>query len=143
MVGKNVSKWVQEQPDKLVECLATSDPALAIGELCRDQIGRLTFQRSPAIEGILRDVAKCDPPWAKAAKTLSSVESVWTEEDVKGRLDEYVERRNRIVHGGDLTDSGTTKAIQLSYVTTAARVIEAVGEAVNAVVRERVRHAYR
>lgn len=137
-LGPTVAKWVDENPKKLVDCFSAADPSQALADLCGDEIGRLTFQRAAAIEGILRDVALCPSPWAKAAAELTAGGATWTDEDVVKRLDEYVERRNRIVHGGDLTGTGTTRAIQLPYVTSALALIRAVGNAVDSVARERV-----
>jgi hypothetical protein len=70
---------------------------------------------------------------------LSDGTRTWTAAEVKSRLDEFVQRRNNIVHKGDLKPQrGTTQLIQRKYVQEAARVIKAVGEAVTAVVDERI-----
>lgn len=140
-LGAVVAKWVDERPQVAVDCLSSTDPWTALAELGRDQIGRLTFQRSAMIAGILHDVAACDAPWQRAAALLSVGGSAWTEEDVTARLDEYVDRRNRIVHGGDLKKTGSTRTIQLPYVQQALAVIRAVGDAVYQALSQRVASA--
>lgn len=82
----------------------------------------------------------CAAPWERAAQALSNADKQWTADEVKQRLDEFIRRRNRIVHNGDLREQRpTTQPIRRDYVTEAARVIRAAGEAVNAVVDARLR----
>lgn len=106
-LGANVTKWAKERPEQLVDSFAAPDPFEALVAICRNEIGSMTFQKSAAIEGILVGSTRCSPPWSKVAESLQWTESEWTESEVKGKLDEYVQRRNRIVHGGDLTPERT------------------------------------
>jgi len=141
MLGPTVAKWVKETSDRVVGFFAESDPHQALADLCREQLGLQTFQRSAAIEGILRDVIGADPPWDRAASTLSSNwgETI-TGDEVKAMLDVYVDRRNRIVHSGDMKPGKVaTQPIRLGFVTQSGAVVQAVGEAVSEVVADRGR----
>jgi len=56
----------------------------------------------------------------------------WAAEDVTQELDDYVSRRNKIIHGGDLKTGGSSAAaepIQLRYVERAAVVVQGIGDA--------------
>lgn len=73
----------------------------------KSQLGEVTFQRAAAIEGVLRDVINCEPPWEEAASILAKGSGdAWAAGDVTQELDDYVSRRNRIFHGGDLKTGG-------------------------------------
>lgn len=86
-----------------------------------------------AIEGVLRDVLDCDPPWDEAAAVLD-----WTPERVVTELDDFVLRRHRIAHDGDVDGDGRTRTIQRPYVERATRVVEAVGISTRAVIDQHV-----
>jgi hypothetical protein len=134
-----VAKWIREDPKTVLACFAEEDHLSALAALCKAQLTEQTFQRAAAIEGVLRDVLGCASPWERAARSLSSPEKKWTVEGVKTRLDEFVERRNNIVHKGDLKPGKqTTQSIRREYVKEAAEVIRAVGKAVSAVVDDRI-----
>jgi hypothetical protein len=110
--------------------------------LYREQLGQLTFQRADAVTGVLRDVIDCDPPWDKAAVALGGIHAEEWSDDVKEYLDRYVERRNRIVHGGDLKPGETSaQGIQLRYVELGVEIVKAVGNVTAAVIDPRVRVA--
>lgn len=120
------------------------NPCDAFEEICREQLGPLTFQKAQMIEATLVSVTGCKAPWDRAALTLSHDDEVWTAERVRDQLDAYayVQRRNRIAHAGDLKPGGrrtATEPIQLAYVEDAVRVVRAVGDAVVDVVAARVR----
>lgn len=140
-LGPTVTKWAKDESERVVGFFAEADPHQALADLCREQLGRQTFQRSDAIEGILRDVLGAEPPWDRAASGLSSTwNTVVTGDEVKATLDAYVERRNRIVHSGDTVPGKTaTRPIQFDFVLRGGTVIEAVGEAVFEAVSRRVR----
>jgi hypothetical protein len=142
-LGKAAAKWVKDEPDSVLACFAQADPAAALASFYREQLGSLTFQRADAIAGVLRDVIDCDPPWEDAAVTLSDVMvGEWSADNVRESLDEYVDRRNRIVHGGDLKPGGTTAlGITFQYVDVGIEVVKAVGNATSAGVGKRVRSA--
>jgi len=91
----------------------------------------MTFQKARMIQGVMGDVAKCDPPWDIAALSLSTPKDKWTGNRVATRLDEFVLRRHAIAHSGDMAAGRTSSSpIQLGYVVEAERVIRAVGIAV-------------
>jgi hypothetical protein len=73
---------------------------------------------------VLRDVINCEPTLEEAASILTKGSGdAWAAEDVTQELDDYVSRRNKIVHGGDLKTGGSSAAaepIQLRYVERAA-----------------------
>jgi hypothetical protein len=140
-LGPIVAKWAKEDTERVVGFFGKANPHQELAELCREHLGKQTFQRSDAIEGILRDVLGAEPPWDGAASSLSSTwERIVTGEEVKGMLDEYVDRRNRIVHSGDAVPGKTaTKPIQFDFVLRGGIVVEAVGEAIFKVVSDRIR----
>lgn len=141
-LGSTPAKWIKEHSESIVACFAAADPPVALAEVAREQLGQITFQRSAAIEGVLRDVLGCDPPWENAARLLSAGSVLWTVDEVKEYLDDYVDRRNRIVHGGDMRPGGTAaEPIRRDYVESVIGVVKAVGQAVAAVVARRVRTA--
>lgn len=130
-LGPNVAKWVKEQPEEFLALLSDAAPGTKLAELCRSQLGQVTFQRAAMIEGVIRDVVRRDPPWSRAADILSESGKTWDAEAVKTKLDEIVERRHRIAHSGDLlAESTATRPIQLPYLEEAVRVIRAVGQGV-------------
>lgn len=140
MLGPTVQKWIKEQPDKILACFTEKDGSAALADVCREQLGALTFQRSAAIEGVLADVAGCPPPWEKAAILLTTQNSKWDSDSVRKKLDEYVQRRNRVVHGGDMKEQSlSTQPIQRRYVIQAVEVVRAVGEAVSGILNDRVK----
>jgi hypothetical protein len=143
--GPNVAKWLREEPDKALTCFAAPDRHAALAALCRDKLVTITFQRSAMIQGTLREVLGCEPPWRRAAELLSASGSRLSEGDVQARLDGYVARRHRIVHDGDLKatsqGAGRTEAIKLSYVSQALTVIRVVGKAVDETVTEHLARA--
>ena len=135
-LGSNVPKWIKEDPEAFLAALVEDDPVEALAVLCRAKLGALTFQRSAMIEGVMHDVLGCGPPWDEAAEILSKDGEEWDAEQVKERLDEFVTRRHRIAHSGDVKPNSTgTQPIQLRYVERATLVIAAVGDAVDGVVR--------
>ncbi len=139
MLGDVIAKWIKDEPKAVLATFAEEDPHQALAELCRKQLTDQTFQRADAIEGVLRDALGCTAPWERAAQALSDSSRTWTAAEVKDRLDEFVKRRNNIVHKGDLKPNrGTTQLIQRKYVQEATRVIKAVGDAVAAVIDERM-----
>jgi hypothetical protein len=140
-LGPNVAKWVKEDADRFLVALASEDPTDHVALICRDHLGNTTFQRAAAIEGVLRNVVRADPPWGFASAVLNAGrapdEPEMTAEAVRVELDEFVERRHRIAHSGDLRPDGTTaRPIQLTYVKRARKVIWSVGEGVTAMIEK-------
>ena len=142
VLGETVAKWIKDESKAVLACFAEEEPHEALAKVCREQLTVQTFQRVEAIEGVLRDVLGCAAPWERAAQALSVDAEQWTPDGVKRRMNEFVERRNRIVHNGDLRGQrGTTQPIRREYVEDAVRVIRAVGGAVGAVIAARVQEA--
>jgi hypothetical protein len=131
-LGDRVTSIVKENPKAVLYCFAADDPSKALQEVVEEQLGKITFQRSAAIEDALRSYVLCESPWAGAAERLSDETTLWTPQDVQGKLDEYVARRNRIAHSGDLGDNGRATPIRLDYIARAVRVIRAVGDQISA-----------
>lgn len=130
-LGPNVAKWVKEEPEAFLALLSDAEHGRKLAELCRGKLGQITFQRAATIEGVMMDVVRRGPPWGRAADILSATGGTWDADAVKTRLDEFVERRHRIAHSGDIRAGSTaTQPIQLPYVQDATRVIKAVGQAV-------------
>jgi hypothetical protein len=105
----------------------------ALVQLCEENLGALTFQRVEAIEGVLRDVVQCPAPWPAAADFMTEPDvDEWDGDRVKERLGEFVTRRHRIAHSGDLRpDGAAARPIRRDYVREAANVIYAVGVGVD------------
>lgn len=142
-LGTTAAKWIKDEPETVLGCFAADDPGAALASLYREQLGSLTFQRADAIAGVLRDLVDCDPPWDRASVILSRqyVEE-WSAEDVRVYLDIYVDRRNRIVHGGDLRPGGTAaREITFRFVDQGVDIVKAVGSATSAAITRRVRTA--
>lgn len=130
-LGPNVAKWVKDDPEAFLALLPESNSAAKLAELCRERLGAITFQKAAMIEGVMRDVVQCDPPWQRAADILNAGGGTWTADEVRDTLDEIVERRHRIAHSGDMLPNRTaTRPIRLAYVEDAVAVIDAVGKAV-------------
>lgn len=128
---RTIAKWAKADAEAFLALLGDREPGEKVAELCRRKLGQPTFHRAEAIEDVIRDIAKRNPPWGTAAEMLSSDRDVWNDIAVKAKLDEIVEREHGIAYGGDLLpDSTATRRIQLRYVDEAARVIRAVGSGV-------------
>jgi hypothetical protein len=86
-------------------------------------------------------VIDCEPPWEEAAVALSDVlAGQWTADNVRESLNGYVDRRNRIVHGGDLKPGGTAAlGISFQCVDVGIEVVKAVGNATSAEVVKRMK----
>jgi len=82
-LGKTAGKWIKEDPQAVLACFAETDPHTALSALYKSQLGEVTFQRAAAIEGVLRDVINCEPPWEEAASILTKGSGdTWAAEDV-------------------------------------------------------------
>lgn len=127
--GRNLEKWIDDDPEAAIKCFAAKNPHLALAQLSRSRLGSLTFQKAEMIEGVLRDTLDCEPPWREAAQALSTPRSRWSSKAVTEKLTGFVERRNRIAHDGDRAASGRTTPIQRPYVAQAVGVVRAVGTA--------------
>ena len=115
LLGEAVTKWVRDDPKAFLKVLAT-DPGEALRQIARKNLGELTFQRAVAVEGILRDTLGAAAPWRRAAHELSYTGGPSTEENLKGALDRFVERRNRIAHDGDQKPNAAgLRSISRSY----------------------------
>ena len=136
LLGDTAVKWAKESPDAMVQGLAETDPAEAFAELIRPNLENLTFQRAAMIEGHLKGLLGADPPWDQASTLLNGRYSAAR---VRELLDDLVLRRHRIAHSGDLTPSGSTKTIRVEYLADGLEIIQAVGEAVDWVIRQRIR----
>ena len=126
-----IAKWAKADAESFLALLGDREPAKKVAELCRRKLGQPTFHRAQAIEDVIRDVAKRNPPWGRAAEILSADGGDWNESAVTAKLDGIIEREHCIAYGGDLLASSTaTRRIQLRYVDEAVRVIRAVGSGV-------------
>lgn len=129
-LGQSVARWVKEDAESSLALLGDHEPSGKVAELCRQRLGQPTFQRAATIEDVIRDVARRDAPWPRAAEILSSAGRVWDAAAVKAKLDEIVEREHGIAYSGDLLPDSTTRRIRRPYVERSVRVIRAVGSAV-------------
>jgi hypothetical protein len=137
--GQVTTKWIADFPDDILDGMAMPDPAVVLAKVARKKIGHTTFQKAIAIEGMLHDALGCDAPWELAANDLSTTGVRWTAAEVCEWLDKYVERRDRIAHGGDLKPGrAVAQGIELPKVQTATQLVRSVGHAVCDVVEARV-----
>lgn len=141
--GKDLAKWIAAEPHLVLEGIAAGEPSASLAEVARANIGRTTFQKADAIEGMLRGSLGCESPWDLAAESLSDMRGEeWTAEDIRSCLDTYVERRNRIAHNGDREPNRrAAKGIQYRYVRQAVDLVRAVGHAVCDVVEDTINAA--
>ncbi len=139
-LGSTVQKWVRDDPEQVLSCFAASDPNEALGVMCRDHLGHQTFQRSAAIEGVLRDVIGVNGLWEEAAKALAKQGRVMKPAEIAASLDVFVKRRNRIAHSGDAKEGSTATApIRRRFVVEAVVTTRAVGQAVVKLVAARTK----
>jgi hypothetical protein len=136
-LGKVPAKWIKEHRDP-ISLVVADDPVAALVECARTELARTTFQKATMIEGFLRDILACPPPWERAAELLSVPNSVWTPDEVQEWLDGYVDRRNRIAHDGDRKPGGAAVPIQRHYVETAVLVVRCVVDGVQDVIKAHV-----
>ena len=138
--GGDLSKWISEEPELVLKGIAAGDASASLAEVARANIGRTTFQKADAIEGMLRGALGCQPPWDYAADALVKVRGEnWTSVDVRVDLDEYVERRNRIAHNGDREPNRrAANGIRVRYVRQGVDVVRAVGHAVCRALEDRI-----
>jgi hypothetical protein len=130
-LGDAAIKWARDEPAKVLMAFAEEDPHEELAALARSHLGQITFQRSKMIEGVLWDVAEIPAPWPTAALSLSDPKDKWDADRVCQQLDEVVLRRHRIAHAGDLrADARSATPITVAYVTSASRLIRAVGYSV-------------
>jgi hypothetical protein len=135
VLGETAVKWAKESAEAMVQGLSEDDPANAFAQMIRPNLENLTFQRAAMIEGHLKGLLGADPPWDRASTNL---QGRYSASRVRELLDDLVLRRHRIAHSGDLTPSGATKTIRVDYVQQGLDIIEAVGEAVDWVIAERL-----
>lgn len=137
-LGVDVANWVKGNAEETVACLGADDPHAALADLARSHLGDQTFQRAAMIEGVLQGALGCGPPWEAAGRRLSE-RKPWSEEKVKKTLNEYVERRHRIAHDGDLDPkTKKTRRVMLLWVAEGIRVVKAVGLGAEEVVSDHV-----
>jgi hypothetical protein len=105
-LGPNVEKRVRENPADFL-ALLQARPDQTLADLCRTELGQITFQKSAMIEGVIRDVVQGEAPWSRAADILNAGGGTWTADEVKTTLDGIVERRHRIAHSGDMLPNST------------------------------------
>ena len=127
---RSVAKWVKEDAEGSLALLGDRQASAKAAELCRRRLGQPRLERAAAIEDVIRDMARRDPPWPRAAEILSSDGRAWDAAAVKHQLDQIVEREHAIAYGGDLLPDSTSRRIPQPYVQEAVGVIRAVGTAV-------------
>lgn len=130
-LGDAALKWVRDDPARVLLAFSAADPHEELGRLVREHLGQITFQRSKMIEGVLWDVGQIPSPWLQAALGLTNGKEKWTPARVASELDEFVLRRHRIAHAGDLrADARSAMPITVAYVSRGSRLIRAVGIAI-------------
>jgi hypothetical protein len=130
-LDRTIATWAKADAEAFLALLGDREPGEKVAELCRRKLGQPALHRAAAIEDVIRDVAKRDPPWGRAAKILSADGIVWNDTAVKEKLDGIIERAHCIAYRGDLLPSSrATRRIQVRYVDEAAHVVRAVGSGV-------------
>jgi hypothetical protein len=125
-LGTVVQSWIKDNAKTVMACFAEPDPTMALGDLARGQLSNLTFQRAHVIEAQLRTTLHCPAPWAEARRLLNQPRRYPTNDAVKDALDEYVQRRHRIAHDGDV-DHGRTRPITRPWVEAGVVLVRCVG----------------
>jgi hypothetical protein len=107
--------------------------------VARSGLRWITLMRPDALDELTVNVLGAAAPWPIAAAELGNeTNRGWTENDVRARLTSVVERRDAIVHRGDMLPSGGTTGIRRSEVERDLLLLQEVARAVRSVVRARV-----
>lgn len=121
----------------LADLRRVSGPSL--GARARTHLRLITVQSPKAIEEYVVNVLGAQPPWIAASGELSRTAGrPWTAHEVRDGLTALVNRRNAIVHDGDLRASGRTQSIRRGAVEADVLLTYEVGHAVRAVIRQRL-----
>jgi hypothetical protein len=99
----------------------------------------MTVQRPEMIEELVVRVLGAAAPWATAAAELAhDTGRPWTAAEVRDALAALVQRRNAIVHRGDLRPSGRSESIRRSRVEADVLLTYEIGRAIRDVIRQRL-----
>lgn len=132
-LGKKVTDFVREQPNAAVKALADADPAQRLaGAIDKAKLEWSTHMRPSAIDQALKGYLGVTLDWdavaARCNQNKVGGSQTWDADRVRKRLEEFVLRRNQIVHEGDLFDGSLrARGIRLDYVEEAVDLVECVG----------------
>lgn len=132
-LGKKVTDFVREQPNAAIKALADADPGLRLaGAIDKAKLEWSTHMRPSAIDQALKGYIGVTMDWDAVASECNAKRvggsQLWDATRVRKRLEEFVLRRNRIVHEGDLLDGSLrARGIRLDYVREAVDLVECVG----------------
>ncbi len=128
-LGQQVADWLVKDGKQILPILAHSNPHQEIAEFVRDKLAKTTFQRTAMIENNLHAILGVKDPWPSAAKRLGPPRV--KADDLKKFLDEVSERRNQIVHKGDIkTGDRSPETITRDWVEQRLEYVWATGEAI-------------
>jgi len=127
-LGKRVADWLEKDGMEALKILAHPNPHKAIAEFVAEKLSGTTLQRTAMIEDNLRAVLDIQPPWASAAKNAGDSMNAT---QLKEQLDEFSDRRNQIVHKGDIrTGTRAPETITREWVERHVRYVWETGEAI-------------
>ena len=140
-LGKRVTDFVKESPNAAIKALADPDPAQRFAHaIDKAKLEWCTHTRPSAIDQALKGYLGVTMDWDVIAANCNARKvggrQDWDATRVRKRLEEFVVRRNQIVHEGDLID-GTLRArgIRVDYVREAVALIEHVGCEITAAIK--------
>jgi hypothetical protein len=143
-LGKKVTDFVRENPGAVIGALTDHDPAKRLaGSIDKSKLEWATHMRPAAIDQALKGYIGVTMDWDAVAAdcNASGVGNVhnWSASRVRKRLEEFVLRRNQIVHEGDLLDGSLrARGIRLDYVREAVDLVECVGCQLNKAVNKAI-----
>lgn len=134
-LGQRVADWLEKDGRQALSMMAHPNPHRALADFVAEKLSATTLQRAAVIEDNLRAILDAGPPWAVAAKRVG--DNV-TEAQLKRYLDQVSDRRNEIVHKGDVkTGTKAPESIARDWVERHVSYIWETGEAICAVIAKR------
>lgn len=145
-LSDTLAEWMREKDNRgaAARCFEDALPATAlVRALGETTLTKSTYQRAEQIERVLDSFAGCRLGWDAVARELTARRvggRSWTGDEVKSRLNAFVDRRNQIAHQGDVAaGKQSATGIRLAYVEEASEVILIVGRQVRRCVSARLK----
>lgn len=127
-LGQRVADWLEKDGRQALSMMAHPNPHRALADFVAEKLSGTTLQRAAMIEDNLRAILDVEAPWALAAKRVGDKV---TAEQLRQSLDQISDRRNQIVHKGDVkTGTKAPEGIGRDWVEGQVSYIWETGEAV-------------
>ena len=134
-VGQRVADWLEKDGRQALSMMAHSNPHRALADFVAEKLSVTTLQRPATIEDNLRAILDVEAPWSMAARKIGG--NV-TEAHLKSSLEQISDRRNQIVHKGDVkTGTKAPEAIGRDWVERHVSYIWETGEAICTMIAKR------